>query len=124
MQVSKPHVIEQLMERLDGSVIEVDMLLATQFRSLVRGLGMTPEKWEQLMDAHMERHELKHLMDPDMVKLERGNFERALLQPTMSWKMYCKALQFLNVNHATIFTNITTHDGNAVATVMNFDVSK
>jgi hypothetical protein len=124
MQVSKVHVIEQLMESLEGSAMEPEQMLATQFRSLVRGLGMTPEKWEQLMDAHMGRHELKHLMDPDMVKLERGNFERALLQPTMSWKMYCKALQFLNVNHATIFTNISTHDGNAVATVMNFDVSK
>lgn len=122
--MTKTHLIEQLMERLDGSAMEPEQMLATQFRALVRGLAMTPEKWEKLMDAHMAQHGLRHLMDPDMEKMERGNFERALLQPTMSWKMYCQALQFLDVKHVTIFTNLTTNDDHAVGTVMNFDIKK
>lgn len=121
--MSKPHVIEQLLEPLKQPMA-TDQILAVQFRALVRGVEMTPEKWEALMDRFMARHPMKHLMDPDMEKLERSNFERALLQPTLSWRMFCQGLEFLNVSHACLFVNIMTHDGASASSAMNVGFSK
>ena len=117
--MSEVHVVEQLLEALPTPK-ETDQLLAAQFRALVRGTQMTPEKWNQLMDRYIAGHPMRHLMDPDAEKLERENFERALMQPTMTWRMFCKGLDFLNVKDVCMFVNVKTHEGLSASTATNF----
>jgi hypothetical protein len=121
--VSEAHVVEQLLAP-QQTPLEMDQILATQFRSVVRGLNMTPEKWEALMDRHIEHHPMRHLMDPETCKGERLSFERLLMKPTMTWNVFCQALKFLNVSHAVLFTNVVTHDGLTACSAMNISWPK
>lgn len=92
-----------------------EQLLAIQFRALVRGLNMTPELWEQLMDVYIAKTLGENPDHKDVVSL-RGNLAHELTRPVITWKVFLKGLEVLGADVATMFFSVMTHNNTACGT--------
>jgi hypothetical protein len=98
-------------------ITDPEQLLAQQFRALVRGMNMTPERWDKHMDAYLAKtlpQEKVHVDNPDY-RIHRENLERSLLAPVMSWKVFLKGIEFLNADVCTFFVSVMTHENESAA---------
>lgn len=115
-QVAATVVVTTLLEPL--VIGDPEQLLASQFRALVRGLNMTPELWEQLMDDYIT----KVMGDQDSIDSRagrtslRGNLTTELMRPVLTWKVFLKGLEVLNADVATIFFSVMTRNDTAAGT--------
>lgn len=72
-----------------------DSVLASLFRLIQFELGVTPERFNRLMENYMRNANIpNNLREASSL---RGNLKKELQKDTMSWKVFIKALVFLNI---------------------------
>src|ERR1035437_1355290 len=98
----------------------IDTILANLFEQIMWDIGMGLNQWNHLM--------LQWISDPnkcipDNMKDKssaRGNLQKELLKPRMSWQVFCKGLKFLNIRKFKI--TITAYHANNKETLRDFMV--
>lgn len=72
-------------------------ILASLFRIIMHDIGINHEKFNYLMLRYLDdprNHIPRNIRDRSTV---RGNLKKQLLKNTMTWKVFCKGMMFLNV---------------------------
>ena len=73
------------------------VILASLFRTIMHEMGINNEKFNYLMLRYLDdprNHVPRNIRDRSTV---RGNLKKQLLKTTMTWKVFCKGLMFLNI---------------------------
>jgi hypothetical protein len=75
----------------------VDSILASMFHSILRNLGVNMHRFNFLMEKFLVDNRNRIPQNVKEKSSARGNLRRELLKDAMSWKVFCKALRFINV---------------------------
>lgn len=80
----------------------VDTILANIFREFMRRFNVNASKFDGLMTAWLQdsRHNVPQNLKEK--SSERGNLRKELLRGIMTWKVFCKSLQFLKTRRFII----------------------
>lgn len=73
------------------------VILASLFRIIMHEIGINNEKFNYLMLRYLDdprNHIPRNIRERSTV---RGNLKKQLLKNTMTWKVFCKGMVFLNV---------------------------
>jgi hypothetical protein len=73
------------------------VILASLFRTIMHEIGINHEKFNYLMLRYLDdprNHIPRNIKDRSTV---RGNLKKQLLKNTMTWKVFNKAMMFLNI---------------------------
>lgn len=92
----------------------VDSVLSALFRKIIYQTGIGTARFNQLMEQFLSD---KRNLIPQNIKERssaRGNLRKELLKSTMTWKVFCKGLSFLNITKFEI--SIRLHHANGVVT--------
>ncbi len=77
-----------------------DSILASLFRTILHDLGITATRFNILLEKYIIKAGIpKNVKD---ISSQRGNLKKELLKNTMTWKVFIKAMIFLNVNKIDI----------------------
>lgn len=92
----------------------IDSILAVMFRKMMSELGISQQKFNMLMEKYLgdPRNNIPQNMKDRAT--ERGNMRRELMRTTMTWKVLCKGIRFLNVWKFSITFRL--HHANKVVT--------
>ena len=82
-----------------------DNVLASLFRRFLQNLNMTEEKWQALIDDYVAVQ--PELTDQTLKAAARANINKTLAADEMTWKVFCKGLQILRVDMASINLTVT-----------------
>jgi hypothetical protein len=85
---SKPYG-EDIRNGTSGSI------LSSMFRSILKELNISALRFDRLLTDYINKAKLTNNVKE--VSSQRGNLKKELLKTTMSWKVFIKALVFLNV---------------------------
>lgn len=72
-----------------------DSILASLFRTILYDLGITPSRFDTLLEKYIIRANI-----PTNIKeasSRRGNLRKELMSTSMSWKVFIKGLVFINI---------------------------
>jgi hypothetical protein len=86
------------------------VILASLFRTIMHEMGINNEKFNYLMLRYLDdprNHIPRNIRDRSTV---RGNLKKQLLKTTMTWKVFCKSLMFLNIR--TLEFNLSLEHSN------------
>lgn len=72
-----------------------DSILASLFRTILFDLGITATRFNILVEKYIIKAAIpKNVKD---ISTQRGNLKKELLKSTLTWKVFIKAMVFLNV---------------------------
>jgi hypothetical protein len=81
-----------------------DSVLASMFRTVLHDLGITPSRFDRLLDRYVDSI---HVTNVKEASSQKGNLRKELLKSSMSWKVFVKGLVFLNIKKFEIVVNLT-----------------
>lgn len=81
-----------------------DSVLASMFRTILFDLGITPSRFDRLLDRYITDARLPNIKEASSLK---GNLRKELMKTSMSWKVFVKALVFLNIKKFEIEIRLT-----------------
>jgi hypothetical protein len=86
-------------------------VLSGLFRQILHDTNVNPMKWHRLMEGFMNNP--RHMLAARGRSRSslRGNMRKALLNTTMSWKMFERGIYFLGPVRARFMTILTWPDG-------------
>lgn len=101
---------------LRGSVAysgDASSILARMFNTIcldiTDGKGISEAEWNRMLDEYIDRH-----INPTSIKERqsaRSNLKKELRRGKMTWKVFCKGLQFLKVQSMKITVTCIREDG-------------
>lgn len=88
--------LEDMLDRDDKKASEASGILSKVFRKVLAEIGVTPSRWNQLMHAYLEDPRNRVPRNPRMRSSTRGNLNKELSKPNMTWNNFEKGIRFLN----------------------------
>ena len=95
-----------------GRASGIPAVLSNLFRNMLGENGITPMKWRSLMDDYVQK-EAKHYDNRRDRTSIRGNLNKEFGRSRMTWKVFCKAMMFLQVRRFKIYI-VAEYDGGVV----------
>lgn len=96
--MSKKEMKQALINGTAIAPVGAEGILTRNFRQLLKDLQIDEEKWDKLMDKYVDSV-LKDVPEGEHRRVQatalRGNLTVEFARPTMTWKVYVKALRFL-----------------------------
>ena len=99
-----------------------DSILARLFRKIIHDNGVTPERFNSLMELYLSDRRNSIPQNTKDRASARGNFRKELLKNNMSWKVFCKGLRFLNVKRFDLAVDIEQPNGKMTHHVTSIDL--
>lgn len=93
-----------------GSSSGIAGVLSRLFIQILEDLGVNGVRWKYLMDRYVDQ-EVKHFDNRRDRTSIRGNMNKEFLRPRMSWKVFCKAMMFLDFVSFEIQIHAKHRDG-------------
>lgn len=100
--------IAQLLRLKDKGVSEANNTLSRLLRSMFDSRGITPKELEQLVNQWVDK---KYAGNDKHRSSAKSNVNRALAEPSMSWKTFSRALDILKLKRVTITIQAEWPDG-------------
>lgn len=108
MDANRNEVLSKLPEITSGGT---DSILASMFRKMVRDLLTTTGMWNRWMD--------NYLLDPvnginqnrTDLSTARGNMNKELFNPKLSWRTFCKCLRFMQITRFDLCIRVYHSNG-------------
>ena len=75
----------------------IDTILSTLFERIMTDLDINTYKWNQLMVRFINDPRKCIPTNTKEQSSARGNLQKELLKPRMSWKVFCKGISFLSI---------------------------
>lgn len=97
-------------------------VLAGLFRKMLNDLSITPQKWFKLMHDYVaDSQKTLPLNRRDQTSV-RGNLTKEFSRPQMTWKVFCKGMEFLKILKIKITIQAFHEDGKVTlhSTQVNF----
>ena len=86
-----------------------DSILSALFRSILYDIGITPTRFNILLERYMINANLpKNTKESSSL---RGNLKKELLKGFMSWRVFIKGLVFLNIGKFDLSINLYHRNG-------------
>jgi hypothetical protein len=86
-------------------------LMARLWRQILLDTSMELGKLEHLLQRHIERGR-RAGTDPSIVNYyNKGNLRRELAKPTMTWRVFIKALRVIDIVHVRFAVELTHRGG-------------
>lgn len=95
-------------------------LLASFYKKIHAELGIRQSLFVQIMDRYTRRVNLNKEISTNALSSARSNLRKELFKSTMSWRVFIKGLQVLNVKRLDI--KITLHHSNKRKTVHDMSI--
>lgn len=96
--MSKPEnkQLEGMLEDKDKSVGEATGILSRLFRQILADQNVTAMLWNKMMNAYLDDPRNRVPRDSRGRSSHRGNLNKELLKPNMTWNNFIKGIYFLN----------------------------
>lgn len=88
-----------------------DGILAALYKNIFMVLGVTPERFNVLMDQFLRDPRNGIPTNLKERSSARGNIRKELLRPYMTWKVFCKGLKFLNIPSFSVSITLNHRNG-------------
>lgn len=85
-------------------------VLSGLFQKILIEREIKPAKWDSLINDYAKAEVSHRDNRRDMASI-RGNLNKEFLRPTMTWKVFCKAMMFLHVRRFKIIILAEHEDG-------------
>ncbi len=99
----------------------VTSILSAFFGKILMDLGVTTSGINRLMEAHLNNAKNGVPQNLKERASARGNLWKDLTKPTMTWKIFCRGLRFLNIPKFDI--QVTLHHVKTAPTVHSLTVN-
>lgn len=85
-------------------VEEATGALSRLLRQILLDINLEPFRWSTLMDNYVK--DPRNRIDPKDVSSAKGNLAKELVRPDITWKVFNKAMRFLNPKRVRILVAI------------------
>jgi len=93
-----------------GHASGISGVLSGLFQKMLIEREIKPAKWDSLINDYAKAEVSHRDNRRDMASI-RGNLNKEFLRPTMTWKVFCKAMMFLHVRRFKIVIVAEHEDG-------------
>ena len=105
--------LEELLENHDKGVSEATGILSRLFRKTLADLGVTPMVWNKLMNAYLDDPHNRVPRHSRGRSSTRGNLNKELRKPNMTWNNFIKGIYFLNPIEAEFSMKLSWRGGHS-----------
>lgn len=102
-------VLDPEVIKTEKDLDKIESVLSTVFKQLQFLLGITIERYNELLKNYIIKAKVPNTQID--VSSARGNLNKELKKPTMSWKVFIKGLNFLNVVELNIGVQLYHKNG-------------
>lgn len=103
--------VERMLSSNTKLVEEATGALSRLFRQILLDVNMGKMLWSSLMDRYLKDPRNRINQTPKDISSTRGNLAKELVRPDMTWKVFNKAVRFLNPRSVKVSVTIEWHRG-------------
>lgn len=111
--MKKKDKLRDLQSRRDrglGHISGIRGVLSELFQNVLDELEVGPSKWNWLINEFAKK-EVSHHDNRREIASTRGNLIKEFTRPHMTWKVFCKAMMFLQVRRFKLIVVLEHEDG-------------
>lgn len=121
----KTHLNVFSKEDIQQSSSDPKTVLSKIFRTLVYATGRNPvQKWNELMENYIQEVKKTIELNAKALGYTRGNTKSELMNPKMSWNVFCKGLRFLKFKSFRIIIIATDEQNRSFYTVETVNIAQ
>lgn len=103
--------LSKILNSATKKVEESQGVLTRLFRQVMDDINMTPYTWQRHMQRYLNDPRNRISKNSKQMSSARGNLVKELVRPDMTWKVFRKALSFLNPKSAKFTLTLEWHNG-------------
>jgi len=101
--------VEQMLSSRTKQVEDATGALSRLFRQILLDVNLSRLRWASLMDQYIKDPRNRIHQTSKDISSARGNLAKELVRPDMTWKVFNKAIRFLNPRNVKISITIEWH---------------
>lgn len=115
--------LDEMLNSPNKGVDKATGVLARLFRQILIDANISTMAWATLMERYLEDPRNRVPKNGKDRSSARGNLNKELRRPTMTWKVFRKGIQFLNIVHVRFEVHATWANRKKTVTGINIPIA-